>query len=375
LLSNPADSVHDLDVLDGRVYLATDDGLRSGWLRKSGHLEVAGTYEGVFYGVAASGATAWLTRGSSLVALDVTDLSRPTWLRSIDLRGVCWEIDVVDGFAFVAERPYWDNQHRMWVYDISDLNRPRFVDEVQRGGPAFRVNADAGKAFVAQAGTGLRIYKYGRPEPPRFTTTCGTTNQSVVKLKGTAPADSRITLYVDGKPTAEGLTSGETFSLTVTLQAGDHEITADALNAQGRSKRSEVLAVGVRPDLPYDPLGVTIGYLAGDRSRGEQPIGRSGCVEAKAGWSVRPPPGVPLRVTVPISYTSSAAISVTLGTAIVELTEGDHGAFSGDFPPIDDLVTQHGADVPFLLDIMRAEEHHDVRGRVLTNRSYLPVAQ
>ncbi len=316
----------------------------------------------------------YLSRGERVVVLDVADPSQPVELPPIELPGTASAVSAADGYAFVAGA-LRGGFGRLWVYDVVDPNDVQLIDDVPLPGTISRLVAGSGSVYAAAGAAGLRVFKYPSPASPRFLSPCGRTNRLDATVEGTATDGSLVTVYVDGSPAAQVQAIGSRFVVTAALSAGEHEFTADATTGHGRSALSSPIAISVQPDLAYDPLGVWLTYDAGDGSRGQQPVGRSGCVEASDGWWVRPPPGVRLTVTVPVSYRSFAAVTVTMGSAVRPLTETEPGVFQAGLPAIEEaLAGLDSEDVPFVIEVAADGRSVIVPGGVLAHRLYLPSA-
>jgi hypothetical protein len=177
----------------------------------------------------------------------------------------------------------------------------------------------------------------GTPSAPRFITPCGVTNRISPTLAGAAAAGSTIHLFVDGTEvsTATVDTDG-TFRLTPQLSSGSHTLYAVAANAHGQGPASTSLTLTVDPTLPYDPLGVRAGEWSKDGWLLGPPRDSQGCADPTNAWRVWPRGHRQFRVAVPVTYTTAAAVTVTVGTQALTLTEERTGQFVGVFePPIE----------------------------------------
>ena len=77
------------------------------------------------------------------------------------------------------------------------------------------------------------------------------------------------------------------------------------------------------------------------------PRAASGCANPHNAWRIWPRLHQKLRVQVPVSYTSFATVTVTVGTQSITLTEESDGLFAGVFqPPIHtgDFIIEINAD-------------------------------
>ncbi|MBN1139010.1 MAG: carboxypeptidase regulatory-like domain-containing protein [Anaerolineae bacterium] len=171
------------------------------------------------------------------------------------------------------------------------------------------------------------------PSAPRLATPCGVTNQTQLTVRGSAAAGATIHLLVDGTEVmATTATAEGTFSLTPTLPPGALTLTVAAENEYGTGPTSDPLALTIDPTLPYDPLGVRAGQWSKDGWLLAPPRDDQGCADPD-GWRVWPRPNQAFRVEVPVSYTISAAVLVTVGADSITLTEVTTGTFVGIFEP------------------------------------------
>jgi hypothetical protein len=174
----------------------------------------------------------------------------------------------------------------------------------------------------------------GTPSAPRFSTPCGVTNRTSPILRGSAAAGSTIHLYVDGGEVLTDTASMEGgFVFSPTLSVGTHNLTATAENVHGAGPASAPLALTVDPSLPYDPIGVRAGQWSKDGWLLAPPRDAQGCANPDSDWRVWPRANQSFRVEVPVFYTISAAVSVTVGTDSIALTEVTTGTFAGVLAP------------------------------------------
>ncbi len=171
------------------------------------------------------------------------------------------------------------------------------------------VNGPGGSDTLTRANY-IRVYL---PQPILVAPVCGTTNATSPAILGLAPSGFTITLYDDGvQSLTTATTPSNTFALTPTLVSGQHILTATATNAIGTGLASRPLALTVSPTLIYDPVGVTFAYAAPAGTVTQHPRDSSGCANPE-GWRVWLRQGYTTTVAVPVSYTTSAVVTVTLG--------------------------------------------------------------
>lgn len=184
------------------------------------------------------------------------------------------------------------------------------------------------------------VYRWsGAPSAPNLSMPCGVTNQTTPTLRGSALEDSVVHLYVDGTEIATqtvgpGTLSFGAFAFAPRLTAGLHTITATAENENGVGPASASLSLMVNPSLAYDPVNVRAGGRRGGDWLLSVPRDTNGCANPHNGWRVWPRSSQPFQVRVPISYATSAVVTVTVGTQTITLTEeGGTGLFVGIFQP------------------------------------------
>jgi hypothetical protein len=178
----------------------------------------------------------------------------------------------------------------------------------------------------------INYHSVGTPSAPRFVVPCGVTNQTTPTLKGTAAAGTLVHLYVDGSEVAtETVVTAGTFTFRAGLSGGNHVLTATAENSVGVSPASRPLMLAVNSSLPYDPVNVRAGQWSKDGWLMSVPRDVNGCANPDNDWRVWPRANEKFRVQVPVSYTTSAAVTVTIGTQTITLTEGTDKTFAGIF--------------------------------------------
>jgi hypothetical protein len=175
----------------------------------------------------------------------------------------------------------------------------------------------------------------GTPSAPRFATPCGVTNQLTPTLSGSVAGGVTVHLYVDGTEVlSDTVDSTESsFAVAPGLSAGQHVITATAENSHGVGPASRPLSLTVEPCLSYDPIGVRAGPWSNGGWLLSPPCDINGCANPDNEWRVWPRTDKRFRVQVPVSYTASAAVTVTLGARTIDLTEESPGLFVGVFDP------------------------------------------
>lgn len=176
----------------------------------------------------------------------------------------------------------------------------------------------------------------GTPSAPRFATPCGVTNQLTPTLSGSVAGGVTVHLYVDGTEILSDTidSNASNFTMAPGLTAGQHVITATAENSHGIGPASTPLSLTVEPGLSYDPIGVRAGPWSNSGWLLSPPRDINGCANPDNDWRVWPRADKRFRVQVPVSYTTSAAVTVTLGTRTIDLIEESPGLFVGVFEPL-----------------------------------------
>ncbi|MEE8392268.1 MAG: Ig-like domain-containing protein, partial [Anaerolineae bacterium] len=230
----------------------------------------------------------------------------------------------------------WEQTSKVWeTLEVSRVSSPR--------GRYLQYRVAFSSTFTGTTPVLERVqvvYRWaGAPSAPRFSTPCGITNQTTPTLRGSAAEGSVVHLYVDGAEVAIQTVRGGTlsfgaFAFAPRLGAGTHTITAAAENEDGIGPASPPLSLTVSPALPYDPINVRAGQWFGVSWLLSVPRDVDGCADPTNSWRVWPRVNRQFRVQVPVSYTTSAAVTVTVGTQTITLTEESAGLlFTGVFQP------------------------------------------
>ncbi len=191
------------------------------------------------------------------------------------------------------------------------------------------INGPGGSDTLTRANY-IRVYL---PQPVLTAPACGTTNNIRPAIRGLTPVGFVITLYDAGAQLLTATTTvSNSFAMTPSLAAGQHVLLATATNAIGTGLASRPLTLTVNPALTYDPVGVTFAYVAPWGLVTQHLRDSSGCANPD-GWRVWLRSTYTTTVTVPVSYTISAAVTVTLDGRAVVLTEGAGQVFAGAVTP------------------------------------------
>jgi hypothetical protein len=264
------------------------------------------------------------------------------------------------------------------VVDAAD-NSGASSDGPREGGASRGAGSAPRELLVATGAGGLhRLRLAPRPAAPRWRTPCGATRHEAPRLAASvdAPAwmlyegERRIGVGVaQGRGRVLGETTpgpvdggqrvglgggvaatvdGET-AVAVAVEPGARSLRLRADAPNGVGPLSAPLELLLRPELPFDPMTVDLSWPAGGAQRSQRPRGVGGCVdpgvpadgpilsERLAGWTVGPPPGVPLTIRVPVrgegdpaGRPAVAAVTLTVGAARVALRrEEDSGGSEG----------------------------------------------
>ena len=174
----------------------------------------------------------------------------------------------------------------------------------------------------------------GTPSAPRFVTLEGVTNQTNPPVRGVAAAGSVVHIFVDGTEVSTATVDADGFfSVAPDLTAGAHTLSAQAKNTAGQGPPSDALELTVDPDLPYDPVAVRAGEWSKDGWLLAPPRDSEGAANPQQGWRIWPRADKKFRVEMPVTYTTSAAVTVTVGTQTITLTEEAGGYFVGIVQP------------------------------------------
>ncbi len=107
---------------------------------------------GVAFGVAVSGAVAYVADGVSLLVIDVSDPGSPVILGSVDTPDTAIGVAVSGAVAYVADRC-----SGLQVIDVSDPGNPVILGSVDTPSFAGGVAVSGAVAYVADANSGLQV--------------------------------------------------------------------------------------------------------------------------------------------------------------------------------------------------------------------------
>jgi hypothetical protein len=273
-----------------------------------------GSYDALGQGVSVvvTGNYAYLATTAGLYILDVSNPVSPT------LVSYSWPPPpaVTTGVAVLGHYAYIANGLAgLSIFDISNPSDPILVGSYKTPDYAWHVAVRDNYIYLASGDGGLWILRCPACllDVPRFSKpVCGTTNRVMPPLFGLAHSGDTVNLYLDGSFAMSTTLTGSTFAFTPTLSPGTHTFTTTATTPQGTSPASEALRLTVSPTLAYDPADVTLAYAALWGTVTEHPRDSSGCANPN-GWRVWLRPGYTATLAVPVSYTQSAIVTITLG--------------------------------------------------------------
>lgn len=308
---------------------------------------------------------------SGLRVINVSDPTRPTEVGFYDTPGYAYEVAAAGGYAYVA-----DNDGGLAILRYRPTLEAAFTAAPTLGTAPLTVvftNATAGdyatslwdfgdgmtSTWKNPAHTFIRAGTYtvaltvrgldasdtltranlihaDLPQPIFSAPVCGTTNNASPAISGLAPGGFTITLYDNGaRLLAATAATSNTFTLAPALISGPHVLTATATSTGGTGIPSRPLTLTVSPALPYDPVGVVFAYATPWGAVTQHPRDSSGCANPGE-WRVWLREWYTTTVAVPVRYTTSAAVTITLGTRTIRLTEGVGRVFTGVLtPPVD----------------------------------------
>ena len=121
----------------------------------------AGTISGPIDLVRASGAFAYLTRGSTLTAYDLSNPAAPARRGSYEFPEKVWGFTVIGPLAYVAA-----GHSGMWILDVSDPDNPALRGSVKTPGQAKNVAVSGARAVVADHMSGVDVIDISNPAAP-----------------------------------------------------------------------------------------------------------------------------------------------------------------------------------------------------------------
>lgn len=104
---------------------------------------------------------------SNLEVIDVSNPTTPTWVGNCGTPGTAYDVNVVDGYAYVA-----DDDNGLLVIDVSDPATPFPVASCDTPGKAHGVYVIDGYAYVADGDKGLHVIDVFDPTAPTMVGSC-----------------------------------------------------------------------------------------------------------------------------------------------------------------------------------------------------------
>lgn len=213
---------------------------------------------------------------SGIVVYDVSDASKPRRIGSIDTPGYAFDLDLVDGLAFVAD------DRGLTVVDCHDPARPSVMASVGLLGSIRSLTVSGGHAYLLARDQGLRIVDVSDPLHPFLVSSFGTPQRArAVAVAGTVAyvADPFRSIFVIDMvdPTAPRIVSELCRGLQFSALAIDGDrlfaMSAASLRVYDISTPEAPLQVGSiysgLRETPLKPLAVGVAatsdriYLAG----------------------------------------------------------------------------------------------------------------
>ena len=121
----------------------------------------AGTISGPIDLVRASGVFAYVTRGSTLTAYDLSNPAAPARRGSYEFPEKVWGFTVIGPLAYVAA-----GHSGMWILDVSDPDNPALRGSVKTPGQAKNVAVSGARAVVADHMSGVDVIDISNPAAP-----------------------------------------------------------------------------------------------------------------------------------------------------------------------------------------------------------------
>lgn len=317
------------------------------------------------------------------------DLARPPVLGRYPAARILDDPSPVSGWAHMALQDghlIAARGDRLFVLDLDSPSGDEPRQSIRLPEAPRRILRLGSTLSLALGGAGLQRWSVAdRPARPRWTTPCGTTSATALRIRGRAE-DAREVALRGGVTSRVEPVAGGAFEARIVLEPGPSTYLARAASERAISRPSDALAIRSDPTLPFDPLGVTLAWPAAQGLRKERPLGATGCADPPrsaqdAPWTVGVPPGQPVTVTVPVRMPREgagpavAAVSVTLGTRSVALAAREPGLFEGVHPGWDAARVPDRASGPLVFGLeLRDEDERstNVPGRIRRARVYLP---
>lgn len=249
--------------------------------------------------------------------------------------------------------------HNWFDYNRSEavvnLDRTVCVDATGNdwGGPAGPIDPSESRDACDQggnAGDGERVSDHvryvpfeGRTLRPAITAPrCGVLSEDRPWIEGLAAPGARVLLYANEALLGETLAEASTGELAAfrfrpdaPLAPGSYVLQARSVLGEAESGIGNPVGIGVDPSLAIDPAGMTISHEP-EGTRFVQPFqDESGCLALRgdAEWNIRPHPGAPLELAVPLRCAGGEApeASILYGEATIPMAKAADGRHAGRF--------------------------------------------
>ncbi len=206
-------------------------------------LSIPGFPNGVDVGSTGAGDFAYVAAGSAgLVVVDVSNLSQPRIVGSLDTPGNANDLRVVGDLAYVA-----DGTNGLLIVDVANSDAPVLLGRANTPGNATDVAVRGGFAYVADGSAGLAVIDVANPRVPVLRGQVDTPGNA----RGVDVADGNRVVVADAESGVEVI--DVTNPATPTILGGVHT----------RGSFSSAADVGVQGTLAYvaDAAGFTLGGL------------------------------------------------------------------------------------------------------------------
>ncbi|MEP7013185.1 MAG: Ig-like domain-containing protein [Acidobacteriota bacterium] len=206
-------------------------------------LSIPGFPNGVDVGSTGAGDFAYVAAGSAgLVVVDVSNLSQPRIVGSLDTPGNANDVRVVGDLAYVA-----DGTSGLLIVDVANSNAPVLLGRANTPGNATDVALRGSFAYVADGASGLAVIDVGNPAAPVLRGQVDTPGNA----RGVDIADGDLVVVADAGSGVE------------VIDVADPAVPAILARVHTRGSSSAAADVCVRGSLAYvaDAAGLTLGGL------------------------------------------------------------------------------------------------------------------
>jgi hypothetical protein len=136
--------------------------LCSGLLFAGSDITKVGHFGGSSYSIALTGNYTIVSRGETLVIVDVSDGDHPRELGSIDTGSAIYDIAVSGDYAYLA-----NTKIGLTIIDISNKTKPTIVANIDTDSFAYGIDIDGDYVYVADYDDGLIIFDVKDKSKPK----------------------------------------------------------------------------------------------------------------------------------------------------------------------------------------------------------------